>query len=134
MPYITADYYENEFKGVMPLNPEDLDKYISRASDVIDMLTGYRLVTAKVDIDSDKFSPFIRDQVKKATAYQVQYFVLQGGDTDVMSGNTDVSSASIGSFSYSDGSSSGLLSMSNPATLQMLVPTGLLYRAVGVIH
>ena len=132
MGYITPEYYTEQYKGADA--GDDLEKYIERASDLIDQVTGYKIR------DFENLPQFIKDQVMKATAAQVEYYVTQGGDEDVNAGNTDFARVAIGSFSYSVGSERGT-SASNrdeqrvsPATLAYLEPTGLLYRGLGVVH
>src|SRR5690554_4264947 len=130
--YIDADYYTNVYKGADA--GDDLDRYIERASDLVDQVTGYKIK------DFDSLPQFIQDQVKKATAAQVEFYVMQGGDEDVNAGNTDFARVQIGSFGYSTGSERGMITESkaerrvSPATLAYLEPTGLLYRGLGVVH
>ena len=132
MAYITLEYYTDIYRGADA--GDDLEKYIERASDLIDQLTGYKIM------DFENLPQFIKDQVMKATAAQVEYYVTQGGDEDVNAGNTDFARVAIGSFSYSVGGERGT-STSNrdeqrvsPAALAYLEPTGLLYRGLGVVH
>ena len=132
MGYITPEYYTDEYMGADA--GSELEKYIKRASDLIDQVTGYKIK------DFDSLPPFVQEQVKKATAAQVEFYVIHGGDEDVNAGNTDFARVAIGSFSYSVGSERET-STSNrdeqrvsPATLAYLEPTGLLYRGLGVVH
>src|SRR5690606_13188923 len=130
--YIDADYYTNIYRGADA--GDDLEKYIERASDLIDQVTGYKIR------DFDSLPQFIQEQVKKATAAQVEFYVMQGGDEDVNAGNTDFARVAIDSFSYSVGSERGTSNSNrdeqrvSPATLAYLEPTGLLYRGLGVVH
>ena len=132
MAYITPEYYTDIYRGADA--GDDLEKYIERASDLVDQVTGYKIM------DFENLPQFVKDQVMKATAAQVEYYVTQGGDEDVNAGNTDFARVAIGSFSYSVGSERGT-STSNrdeqrvsPATLAYLERTGLLYRVLGVVH
>src|SRR5690606_37546886 len=130
--YIDADYYTNVYKGADA--GDDLDRYIERASDLVDQVTGYKIK------DFDSLPQFTQEQVKKATAAQVEFYVMQGGDEDVNAGNTDFARVAIGSFSYSVGSERGTRSSNraelrlSPAALVYLESTGLLYRGLGVVH
>lgn len=121
MGYITPDYYVSEYKGAKP--PEgELEKYIERASDVIDQATNYVLSGREFE----RFAQFIQDQAKKATAAQVEHFVVNG-----LNANTgDLSQVSAGNFSYTvkDEAEKRI----SPEALEYLRPTGLLYRGVGV--
>lgn len=129
MPYIDSDYYENTFKGTMPSDGNELIRLILRASDVIDMLIGYKL--QDVDIDSADYNSFISQQIKKATAAQVQFFVLDDVDSK-FSGESGAQSVGIGSFNYSskDANITKEQGLVNPATLLYLSPTGLLHSGI----
>lgn len=134
--YIDEDYYLNEYKGTPPDPPEDLPKYITRASMVIDMVTRYRIV----QIGFDNLQPFQQDLVKQATAAQVEYFVISGGLEEVINGeDAAMRSVTIGKFSYGGGrnssvsqSTTDLSEIIAPILLQLLAPTGLLYMGVPV--
>lgn len=128
MDYIDKDYYETEYMGE-DAGPE-LDKYIKRASDAIDQVTGYKIK------DFDSLAPFVQDQVKKATASQVEYYVIQDGDAEINAGMSDLGRVSIGSFSYgSNSQSSGQeVSRISPNAISFLEPTGLLHRGLDVIE
>lgn len=134
MAYITPDYYKNDYMGAAAPSDEDLNRYIKRASDIIDEVTNYRLYGNKFEEMPD----IIKDIVRKATAAQVEFYVVKGGDSSVNAGTDDMTSVSVGSFSYSGGSG-GADSNSgrdagriSPAALSLLSKTGLLYRGVFV--
>ncbi|PAD67026.1 hypothetical protein CHH83_20885 [Bacillus sp. 7586-K] len=124
MPYIDYTYYTDEFKGTA-ISQEQFDRLVVRASDLIDINTSYVLH----GVDFTQFAQFIQDQVKKATAAQVEYMVMQGGETSVHGGSP--SSVNIGNFSYQKGEGNEQQTMS-PMTFDYLRPTGLLYRGVSV--
>ena len=131
MPYIDADYYINEFEGV-EIDETEIDRYIKRASDVIDQVTGYKIK------DFDSLPTFVQDQVKKATAAQVEFFALEGGP-EVATSNDDVQSATIGSFSYTKGQAGGSVgggqtNKVSSSVIDYLKPTGLLYTGIGVVQ
>ncbi|WP_077735636.1 hypothetical protein [Bacillus sonorensis] len=138
MAYITPDYYNNTYKGTAAPSTADLERYIERASDVIDQVTGFKLYGGKFE---ELPEGFIKEMVMKATAAQVEFYVLKGGDAEVNAGEDNgMNSVSIGAFSYSNGSSGGDSGGSfgrdadriSPSALSFLTPTGLLYRGVFV--
>lgn len=131
MAYITPEYYTDEYKGADA--GEDLGRYIQRASDMIDQVTNYSLA----GVEFERLAQFIQDQVKKATAAQVEFYVVQGGPETVDAGTHDAGQVRVGSFSYG-GSSRGTSGRRepvrvSPTALGFLEPTGLLYRGLGVI-
>ena len=129
--YIDAEYYNNTYKGVDA--GDDLDRYIERASDLVDQVTGYKIV------DLSALHPRIQELVKKATAAQVEFYVLNGGPEGV-DGSTDgsFSQVSIGAFQYQSGRINQQIPAGKqehrvaPAALAYLEPTGLLYQGVRV--
>lgn len=134
MPYITPDYYNNVYKGTKAPSETDLERYIERASDIIDQVTGFKLYGGKFEKLPDGF---VKDMVKKATAAQVEFYVMKGGDASVNTGTDDAGSVTVGSFSYSKGGSSASSGSSgssadriSPSVLDILAHTGLLYRGV----
>ena len=133
MAYITPEYYTDEYKGADA--GENLDRYIRRASDVIDQITGYALHGKNFE----QLPQFIQDQVKKATAAQVEFYVVQGGAEEVDAGAHDAGQVRVGSFSYGGGSSRGGAggrgepARISPTALGFLEPTGLLYRGLDVV-
>ena len=132
MLYIDTDYYTNVYMGEPAPSTTDLDKYITRASDLIDMLTGYRIQCNGFD----NLPIFTQGLIKKATAAQVEYYVLKGGTAEIDAGTSgDYDSVTVGSFSYSKGSSSNSrdLDRVSPTTLDYLRNTGLLYQGITVV-
>jgi len=131
MAYIDVTYYRDVFKGIDA--GEELERYIERASDLVNQITNYKIR------DFEALPPFIQEQVKKATAAQVEFYVLNGGPEGV-DGNTDgsFSQVSIGAFQYQSGRANQQIPAGKqehrlaPATLAYLEPTGLLYRGVGI--
>ena len=130
MAYIDAIYYRDVFKGADA--GEELERYIERASDLVDQITNYKIR------DFEALPPFIQEQVKKATAAQVEFYVLQGGPEGVDSNDGNFSQVAIGSFEYQTGGMGQQIPAGkqehrvSPATLAYLEPTGLLYRGVGI--
>ncbi|MFB4164801.1 hypothetical protein ACE1TI_13465 [Alteribacillus sp. JSM 102045] len=134
MGYIDPDYYKNDYKGAEITDTVELERFIERASDVIDQATNFVIVNQ----DFKSLAQFLQNQVKKATAAQVEFYVMQGGYEDVNAGTQAAGNVSIGAFSY--GGSAGEENASkqelriSPATLEHLKPTGLLYQGLDVIH
>jgi hypothetical protein len=122
MPYIDQAFYNDVYKGT-PLDAETFNKLVSRASDLIDMVTKYKLL----GIDLSKEPTLVQTNVKKAVAAQIEYMYSEGGELSVH--GSSPSSVSIGGFSYTEGSSVKKVS---EMALSYLRPTGLLYRGVGV--
>lgn len=122
MPYIDRDYYEGVYKA-SSISYDVFDTLVERASDTIDMVTSYKL--HGVDLESE--APLIRDNVKKATAAQIEYMVSQGGEHSIH--GVAPSSVNIGNFSYQEGAGKGIVS---PAVIAYLKPTGLLYSGLNV--
>ncbi|MFC4075225.1 hypothetical protein [Salinithrix halophila] len=131
--YITPDYYENDYRGAMPPDPADLSRYIKRASDTVDQVTGFKMYKE----DFSTLPIVMQDLVKKATAAQVEFYVVQGGDADINAGTDNLQSVTVGSFSYSGSGSGGAegnrdIQRVSPCALSFLAPTGLLYQGVHV--
>lgn len=121
MPYIDQAFYNDVYKGI-PIDAETFKMLEKRASDVIDVLTNYRL--AGVDLSHEP--ELIRTNVKKAVAAQVEYMFSDGGELSIHGGSP--SSVSIGGFSYTEGSGVKIVSEMARSYLR---PTGLLYMGVG---
>jgi hypothetical protein len=129
MGYITPDYYKNEYMGQDA--GDQIDKYIERASDAIDIATNYVLK----GVQFEQLAHFLQDQVKKAVAAQVEYYVVMGGDAEVNAGQSNVGNVQIGSFSYGSRQSAAQKdSFLSPNALNYLSATGLLYSGIGVVQ
>lgn len=129
MPYITSDYYLTDYGGAPSDGSINLESTIKRASDVIDSLTGFKLKLSPISFELQH--PFIQDNVKKATAAMVEYYILKGGYELTISGEED--NVKIGAFSYSmktsnSGSGSEVDVPNN--VVRFLSVTGLLYAGV----
>lgn len=127
MPYITMDYYIDEYKGINTNEPKALIRAIQRASDTIDGITNYSLVGK----DLDKLNPFIKKQVELATSMLTEYYIANGGyESFIESG--EANNVSIGSFNYSINSRSNNDSKNKSlevpsSVINALSKTGLLY-------
>lgn len=126
MAYIDQDYYHEIYKGVPIDDVDTFNRHAERASDVVDQVTNYVLYGR----DLERFSLFIQEQVKKATAAQVEYYVQKGYGVE---GGGDFQQVRIGNFNYSKLQAQGLSrnqTRVSPALIEHLKPTGLLYRGV----
>lgn len=128
MAYIDKQYYDDEFQGESIEDDAEFNRVAKRASEIIDQLTMYKLAINGLESLTD----FQQEQVKKATAAQVEFYQLKGGYAEVESGE-DFSNFSIGSFTYSKGGASDNKQADriSPSTMTYLEPTGLLYRGIG---
>ncbi len=124
-PYANEEYYKVEYEGD-PVKTEDFSKFAKRATRIIDILTDYQIPK----IGLDKFSDEVQTMIIHACCAQIEYYQVEGLETDV-TGNTQTGgNLSIGSFSYS-GSSQTTSKQSNrvaPACLTFLESTGLLRK------
>ncbi|MFE9082232.1 head-tail connector protein [Bacillus mobilis] len=130
MPYITVDYYRNEYEGTPVDDDAMLKRMIKRASDVIDQMIRYKLE----GITFDEVAPFIKKQVMKATAAQTEFIALYGETSSNVMVETPV--MQVGKFRYgllrggkSEGGTTIDPSFSHGA-IKFLEPTGLLYSGV----
>ena len=83
MAYITYDEYVTYY-GTPPVQESDFTVYAEQASDLIDVLTEYRIMQGGLSALPD----LVQKLVKKATAAQVLYFIQNGGVESVESGQT----------------------------------------------
>jgi hypothetical protein len=118
MAYIDYTYYTDVYKGV-PIDADTFSRLSERASEIIDQVTNYAIQ------DFAALPAFTQEQVKKATAAQVEYLYYAGE----ISIHGDVfGNVKLGDFNYSGGTPSAI----SPAVINYLRPTGLLYRGVTV--
>jgi hypothetical protein len=128
MPYITREYYDNTFKGKPASSPEELDRLILRASDVVDSLTFNRIARGEVDLETAH--PFTKAQVEKATAAMVEYYLISGGYESTI--DTGAQSVGLGSFNYSMKGTNGKSIDVPNNVVNYLVDSGLLYAGINV--
>ena len=126
MGYIDYSYYSIDYKGVLIDDRDAFERLTQRASEIIDQMTNDSIH----NIGFDHFHTRIQDNIKKATAAQVEFMFLNGG-AEMIHESNGITNASIGSFSYSE-SSSEHKAMSQ-AAINYLRFTGLMYRGVNVI-
>ncbi|PGE91990.1 hypothetical protein COF51_27095 [Bacillus pseudomycoides] len=131
MPYIDADYYNNDYEGTPVSDAALLNRMIKRASEQIDSIIGYKLQ----GVDFDKVAPFIREQVKKATAAQVEFLAING----IISATVSEGGGGFSVGAYSEnGMSAGAAEAPSYydryaiTVVDYLKPTGLLYTGVCV--
>lgn len=126
MAYIDYTYYTNVYKGVPIPDADTFSRLSERATEIIDQLTGYAIQ------DLAALPLFTQEQVKRATAAQVEYFALAG--YSVTHGVSEFQNVKLGDFSYSTGGAAGGATQNvvSPAVLSYLRPTGLLYIYRGV--
>jgi hypothetical protein len=124
MAYIDETYYNETYKG-KTADAETLAVFLERATDIIDQITNYKIPFSGGGFSG--LSPFVQEQVRKATAAQTEFLIKYGEN-----GGAEPQNVSIGSFSYSggaaaEGSSDG---RTTPAVIEYLKPTGLLYAGI----
>lgn len=135
-PYITESYYVDVYLGK---ENADFERLSHRASDQIDIMTNYKTTFVKEDQD------FVVEQVKKATAAMVEFYLSFGGYDKFISRNEDdpdIGDFSIGSFQYKTEKRMTFAGSSTQtkeaqfgipdSVIQLLMPTGLLHAGVGV--
>ncbi|QWI52517.1 hypothetical protein [Bacillus mycoides] len=131
MPYIDVDYYNNDYEGTPVSDVALLNRMIKRASEQIDSVIGYKLQ----GVDFDKVAPFIRDQVKKATAAQVEFLVINGETSATVSeggGGFSVGAYSENGTSAGDNTAANFYTQYAISVTKFLRPTGLLYAGLCV--
>lgn len=130
MAYISAKYYMNEFMGT-PADDMELAALIIRASDIIDIITQYRIQ------NFDSLPARVQSLVKKATAYQVEYLAQNGGLATANSGQgVAADNVTIGRFSMAQSRTEKQRQTDTricPMAISCLSSTGLLYRGIDTI-
>jgi len=121
MAYIALEYYKTDYVGNDPGDNTELNRYIARASDIIDILTDDNISSI------ESLTVFQQKCVKKATAAFTEYFVENG---DVFSEQAS-GSESIGSWSQS-GASGEKSKMLSKVGLSWLYKSGLVDDSVRV--
>jgi hypothetical protein len=131
MPYIDVDYYNKEYKGTLVSDAALLERLITRASDQIDHIINYKLE----GVDFDKLAPFIKKQVQKATAAQVEFLAINGETSATVSeggGGLSVGAYSESGTSAGDNGTSNFYAQYAISVTKFLRPTNLLYTGVCV--
>lgn len=128
---VNAEFYSSVWLGNVT-DTETIERLLSRAVDVINgaiYLTGFTVETVPERLQT---------AVYKAVCAQADYIDSLGG-VEAMSDSGNMTSVSLGRFSYSVGSGSSAsggsgsaVSLCEQARL-LLLPTGLLYRGVRAV-
>jgi len=126
MSYVNLTYYLDTYGGDWPehLTSEDFAKYETRASLVIDSLTGSNIQAQGFE----NLHQLVQQAIKNAVCAQIEYMLKNG--TDALHG-VQPSSVHIGNFIYqvSSASNNGNNGISPEAILH-LSSSGLLYQGV----
>ena len=124
-----SKYYSEQYVGE-PLDEEAFPRYLRRAEEVIDSITRYTVKQKGLA----SFDDFVQEQVKTATAAQIEYYVING--LEVATDGKLPESFTVGKVSVTTGGgSAGNGGRSNavaPKVRAALEQTGLLNRGVGV--
>lgn len=127
MAYITSTYYNDTYKGTSIADDAELDRLIKRASDLVDLITGYKVKKSENGLDD--FHQFVQDQVKLSVASVTEHFIMNGGYEAVM-GSDDFNNVSVGGFSYTLNASNGKKVDVPERAIMMISSTGLLYAGI----
>lgn len=119
MAYADLTYYKTTYGG-RSIVDDETTKWLERASDDLDMMTGFQIVESNLSL-------WQLTQVKKACCAQAEFYVTNG---ETYNAGT-VQSASIGKFSYSGSSGSSRPTLS-PRAMSYLSSTGLMFAGVSV--
>lgn len=126
MPYIDYAYYSKQYMGE-PVEEADFPRYLLRAEETIDSIT--RFVIKRNGFDT--FDNFTQEQVKIATAAQVELYAIKG--LEVATDGELPASFTVGKVSVTSGKAGGGRSnVVAPKVRAALEQTGLLGRGVGV--
>jgi hypothetical protein len=125
LSYIDKDYYDNEYEGD-PLTDDEFSKFNKRSQDIIDSLTSYQI--PQIGFDSLKTN--VQELIKKAVCAQIEYFKVEGIESNINGVSSSSQSVSISGFSYSSSqpSSSRQTNRVSPSTLMYLEGTALLVK------
>lgn len=94
-PYVDETYYESEYEGI-EITSGDFYQFSKRASDVVDMLTEYLIQRVGLENLADQS----QELIMKATCAQIEYYQVEGLESDVTGNSISSGSVSIGSFGY----------------------------------
>jgi len=120
MPYIDSVYFTEN--SDITIDETELDILINRASEIINVMTINLQGWAFEDLPT-----LTQDKLKLSTVAEVEALYLAGG-TESLAGS-NLSSAAIGKFSYSEGGGESSIPIS-PMISLYLTHTGLLYRGL----
>lgn len=124
MSYIDLDYYKTTFVGNDPGDDTELTRYISRASDMIDLYTDFKAQ------DFDNLETYQQTAIKQATAYQTEYLVENG---DVWTESGSATSEKVGSWSVNKAAgTSGKAQQFSPVAKSYLMQSDLMQNIIGI--
>ena len=125
MEYVDKTYYDETYEGEL-LTDIDFPKFNKRSQDIIDSLTSYQIP----QIGFDNLKTNVQELIKKAVCAQIEYFKVEGIESNISGISSSSQSVSISGFSYSSSqpSSSKQENRVSPSTLMYLDATGLLVK------
>lgn len=125
--YIDYDFYSEYYGETLP--SEETDRIFKIASEIIDILTGYKIRR----MGFDKLDSFTKEQVKLAAAAEADYYRKNGDFTD--NDGSEAVQMTLGKFSYMNSSGTGKKNNFpvSPVALSCLETTGLLCRRTEVM-
>lgn len=125
MEYVDKTYYDETYEGEL-LTDVEFKKFNKRSQDIIDSLTSYKIP----QIGFDNLKTNIQDLIKKAVCAQIEYFKVEGIESNINGVSSSSQSVSISGFNYSSSqsSSSRQTNRVSPNTLMYLDATGILVK------
>lgn len=95
MAYATLSYYKNTYKGIAA-SDADIERYLARGADDIDIFTEYSIVLADLDAHDTEL-------LSKANCAQAENYIANGDNVYLGSDSVHIGSFSITSESKSTG-------------------------------
>lgn len=128
MAYVDAEFYNTVYGGT-PIPPEQFENLAKRASEQIDILTGFEIAA----VGLEKWPPIIAERIRKAAAAQVEFLAAAGITTANFSKGAP-QSVGIGKFNITPGATAQGLNGSkySAGMIEHLTSSGLLYAGVSV--
>ena len=125
MEYVDKTYYDEIYKGEL-LTDVEFPKFNQRSQDIVDSLTNYLIP----QIGFDNLKTNVQELIKKSVCAQIEYFKVEGLESNINGVSSSSQSVSISGFSYSSSqpSSSKQSNRVSPSTLMYLDATGLLVK------
>lgn len=125
MEYVDKTYYDETYEGES-LTDDEFPKFNKRSQDIIDSLTSYQIP----QIGFDNLKTNVQELIKKSVCAQIEYFKVEGIESNINGVSSSSQSVSISGFSYSSSqpSSSRQKNRVSPSTLMYLEGTGLLVK------
>lgn len=125
MEYVDKTYYDETYEGEL-LTDVEFQKFNQRSQDIVDSLTNYLIP----QIGFDNLKTNVKELIKKSVCAQIEYFKVEGLESNINGVSSSSQSVSISGFSYSSSqpSSSKQTNRVSPSTLMYLDATGLLVK------